>query len=137
MARIETLDARDAAPDQPARPWRQSVGRGLHSKCPACGNGRLFGKFLKPVANCAACGEDYTHQRADDFPPYIVIILLGHILAPIAVFVELAYHPPMWIYMTFGSALIVALALLLLQPVKGGVIAHQWVLRMHGFEGQG
>ncbi len=135
MARIETLDARAAAPNLPVRAWRQAIGRGLHGKCPACGQGRLFGKYLKPVANCAACGEDYTHQRADDFPPYIVIILLGHILAPIAVFVEMTYRPPMWTYMTFGSALIVLLALLLLQPVKGGVIAHQWALRMHGFEG--
>jgi uncharacterized protein (DUF983 family) len=134
VARDDAFDARHAPSDLPPRAWRQAMGRGLHSRCPACGEGKLFRAYLKPVDACAACGEDYTHQRADDFPPYIVILLLGHILAPIAVFVELTWRPPVWTYMTFGSALIVVLALLLLQPVKGGVIAHQWALRMHGFE---
>ena len=26
-----------------------------------------------------ACGEDFSHQRADDFPAYLVIVVVGHI----------------------------------------------------------
>ena len=84
MARSHTIAAANAPSELPARAWKQAMGRGLHGQCPACGQGKLFRAFLKPVDACAACGEDYTHQRADDFPPYIVILLLGHILAPIA-----------------------------------------------------
>ena len=111
----------------------QAIGRGLQCRCPACGTGRLFGKFLKPVAQCASCGEDFTAQRADDFPPYLVILILGHVLAPIAVGVEMAYHPPMWAFALTASLIVVVLALLMLQPVKGGVIALQWAGRMGDF----
>jgi uncharacterized protein (DUF983 family) len=120
----ETLAPRDR--------W-QAISRGLQCRCPACGQGRLFGKFLKPVAQCANCGEDFTAQRADDFPPYLVILILGHVLAPIAVAVEINYHPPMWAFALSASLIVIALALLMLQPVKGGVIALQWAGRMGDF----
>jgi uncharacterized protein (DUF983 family) len=116
------------------RDWKQALGRGVRGKCPACGEGRLFASFLRPVDRCAACGEDLTAQRADDFPPYIVILLLGHILVPLIWTVDHAFRPPMWAYMIFGSALVIALALLLLPRVKGAVIGYQWALRMGDFD---
>ena len=123
------VDGRPGAP----RALRQAMLRGLRGRCPACGEGRLFARFVKPVDACAVCGESYTAQRADDFPPYIVILLLGHILIPIVIVVDRAFAPALWLYMTFGSAIIAALAVSLLQPVKGAVIAYQWALWMHGF----
>jgi hypothetical protein len=38
--------------------------------------------------------------------------------------------------MAIWPALTVLLSLLLMQPVKGGVIGLQWALRMHGFGGR-
>ena len=116
-----------------ARDRWQAIGRGLLGQCPACGHGRLFGKFLKPVAHCTACGEDFSAQRADDFPPYIVIMITGHILAPFAVAIEMAYHPPLWAFVGGGSVLVIVLAMFMIQPVKGGVIGLQWAGRMGGF----
>ncbi len=51
---------------------------GLFGSCPACGRGRLFRAFLKSVDACDACGERMDHHRADDFPPYIVVTIVGH-----------------------------------------------------------
>ena len=45
------------------RPFLGSVLRGLRSRCPACGEGRLFRSFLKPVDHCEACGEDIDERR--------------------------------------------------------------------------
>ena len=115
------------------RPLWPAVLRGLRCRCPACGQGRLFGKFVKPVDKCQVCKESYAAQRADDFPPYIVILLLGHILVPTILAVDRAFAPPLWVYMTFGSAQISIFAVGLLQPVKGVVIAYQWSYRMHDF----
>lgn len=115
------------------RPRWPAVLRGLRCRCPACGQGRLFGKFVKPVERCAVCKESYTAQQADDFPPYIVILLLGHILVPTIVAVDEAFAPPLWMYATFGSVIICLLVIAMLQPVKGAVIAYQWACRMHGF----
>ena len=58
-----------------ARSRWQSVRRGFACRCPHCGEGKLFRAWLKPVETCPVCGEDLSHQRADDFPPYITMVL--------------------------------------------------------------
>ena len=35
--------------------------RGLMGQCPACGRGRLLRNYLKPVDQCAHCGEAFGH----------------------------------------------------------------------------
>jgi uncharacterized protein (DUF983 family) len=117
------------------RPLGRSIRRGLLGKCPNCGEGRLFGKFIKPVDACEVCSEDYTPQRADDLPAYIVVVIVGHIMVGLFLGTEMlwplsnAAHLAIWIPFT----LIASLALL--QPVKGAVIGLQWALKMHGFSG--
>lgn len=115
-------------------PLSQPLLRGLKGQCPCCGRGKLFGAFLKTFERCAECGEPFHHHRADDFPPYIVIFLLGHILVPLALAIEEGFAPPEWVYLAFFIPLTVVLAIALLQPVKGLVVALQWHMGMHGFK---
>lgn len=115
------------------RDWRQALRRGLGCRCPACGAAGLFARFLKPVERCTACGEDLSHQQADDFPPYLVILLVGHILVGAMIEIGRPAWLPEWGYMAILPLLGFLLCLLLIQPVKGGVIALQWAHRMHGF----
>jgi uncharacterized protein (DUF983 family) len=74
------------------------------------------------------------HHHADDAPAYFVILIVGHIVVPLALAIELAYRPAYWIQFAFWLPATVALALLLLQPVKGAIVALQWAYRMHGFD---
>ena len=48
--------------------------------------------------------------------------------------VETAFSPPYWVHMAIWTPLIIVLALGLLQPVKGAIVAWQWANRMHGFD---
>lgn len=123
------------APDA-VRDWRQAVGRGLRQRCPACGRGHLFRAFLKPVDRCEACGEDLHHQRADDLPPYITITIVAHIVGGGILLTEKYADWPVWVHIAIWPTLTVLLSLLLMQPVKGGVVGLQWALRMHGFGGE-
>lgn len=107
--------------------------RALAGRCPACGAAPLFRAFLKPVDQCQACGQDWRHQQADDFPAYIVILVLGHVLLPIVISVNMAGMLTMTGQMVLWPLLTGALALAMIQPVKGAVIAWQWSRRMHGF----
>ena len=107
--------------------------RGLRGRCPACGEGHLFRAFLKVADHCETCGEPFRYHRADDFPAYLVIILLGHIVVPIAMWLEVAHSPAYWLQAVIGLPLIVGLAIGLLQPLKGAVVALQWHMGMHGF----
>src|SRR5215471_11822451 len=74
-----------------------ALWRGFTMKCPNCGTGRLFRQFLKVVDHCSVCGEELHHHRADDFPAYIVILVVGHTLVPAALAFEMDYAPPMWL----------------------------------------
>jgi uncharacterized protein (DUF983 family) len=107
--------------------------RGFATKCPNCGKGHLFGRFLKVVDRCAVCGEDYTPQRADDFPAYLVIVVVGHIVVPAILAVEMAYAPPMWLQLLIWLPLTLFSSLALLQPTKGAIIGLQWQTGMHDF----
>lgn len=111
----------------------QAMFRGLRGRCPNCGRGRMFSSFLKVVDRCDVCGEELFHQRADDFPPYIVIVLVGHTVVPLALTVEMAYAPPLWLQVAVWGPATIALALAFIQPVKGAVVALQWYGQMHGF----
>jgi uncharacterized protein (DUF983 family) len=42
----------------------------------------------------------------------------------------------MWATLAIWAPITVLTALLVIQPIKGGVIGLQWALRMHGFGGQ-
>ncbi len=80
----------------------QALWRGFAMKCPHCGRGHLFGRFLKVADHCEVCGEDFTPQRADDFPAYLVIVVVGHIVVPALLAMEMAYAPPAWLQLMMG-----------------------------------
>ncbi|MCC8428883.1 DUF983 domain-containing protein [Reyranella aquatilis] len=107
--------------------------RGMLGRCPACGEGKLFRAFVKVADRCSACGEDLHHHRADDFPAYLTIFLVGHLVVPIAMYVEIAYQPSYWLHAALWAPMVIALSVGLLQPIKGTIVALQWHMGMHGF----
>jgi uncharacterized protein (DUF983 family) len=131
---MDMSDARiyEAAEVSP-RPAFQSILRGFGGACPACGRGRLFRKFLKVSDNCPDCGEALHHHQADDAPPYFTIMIVGHIVVPMMLWLELAYLPPLWVHATLWPALTLVLSLWFLPRLKGAIVGWQWALRMHGF----
>ena len=117
-----------------AVPLKTALRRGFTGCCPHCGQGRMFRAFLKVADECNMCGEELHHQRADDFPAYLVIVIVGHLVVPMVLHVEMTYQPAYWIHAALFLPLTLALSLLLIQPVKGAVVALQWHAGMHGFE---
>jgi uncharacterized protein (DUF983 family) len=111
-----------------------ALKRGFRGRCPRCGEGRLFKAFLKVDNACSVCGQDFTPHRADDLPAYLVIVIVGHIVVPLALWIETDYAPPVALQLAIYLPLTLVASLVLLQPVKGAVVGVQWALRMHGFD---
>src|ERR1700693_5409116 len=112
---------------------KASILRGLMERCPRCGEGRLFRAYLKPVDSCSACGEALGHIRADDFPPYLTILVVGHIVIPLVLISGRAGMSgtaqfALWLPVTLG------LTLLLLPRLKGAIIGLMWSMGMTGNE---
>ena len=116
------------------RDTMQAVKRGFMGRCPQCGEGRIFGGYLKVKPACDHCGLKFDGHRADDMPPYIVIILVGHFVVGLNLAVEQSTEWPLWLHFAVWPTLTLVSALALLQPVKGALIGYQWALKMHGFD---
>lgn len=123
-------------PVQPAafpRTLSQAALRGAMGKCPRCTAAPLFARWLRPVAQCGSCGQDWTLHQADDFPPYVSIFVTGHLMAPLLIWLVLEQE-----FSTLAAAAVIvpfAIVVMLgvLQPAKGAIIALQWWLGMGGF----
>ena len=107
--------------------------RGAGGRCPACGKGSLFKKFMKVTNACAYCGAALHHQRADDAPPYFTIFIVGHILVPLVFIVERVWQPSYLVHAAIWLPLTLGLTFALMPIVKGAVVGLQWALGMHGF----
>jgi uncharacterized protein (DUF983 family) len=94
----------------------------------------MFRAFLKVNDQCAVCGEELFHHRADDFPVYVVIFIVGHLLVPAVLYVEIHFAPPYWMDVALWLPMTLILTIGLLQPTKGAIVALQWNMGMHGFE---
>ncbi|MBL6958138.1 MAG: DUF983 domain-containing protein [Rhodospirillales bacterium] len=121
---------------QNSRPVGRSVFRGLCKRCPQCGQGRIFRRYLKPVHACSQCGEAYGHIRTDDFAPWLTILFLGHILAPVIIQVERWYSPPVWGQLMIVVPLTFALVLALLPTAKGTCLGFMWALGFRAVSSQ-
>ena len=117
----------------PKRDLWTALKRGARGRCPNCGIGKLFRAFLKTADACPHCGQDFTHHRADDLPAYLVIVIVGHIVVPIGLWIETNYSPSVAGQLAVYLPVTLIASLALLQPVKGAVVGLQWALRMHGF----
>lgn len=121
------------APQTSDRAAWPAIARGLRGRCPACGAPGLFARFLKASHRCTGCGLRLDAHQADDFPAYIVILLLGHILVPLMIETNSVLAIPLAWQSLIWPALAAMLAVALIQPVKGAVIAFQWSRHMAGF----
>ena len=115
------------------RSTKVAIRRGLMCHCPACGEGKLFTGYLKVTPTCAHCGEALHHQKADDGPAYLTMLIACHIAGLMLhlMVAKTTLGPAVVAGITF--AVIIPLSLWLLPRMKGLMIGIQWANRMHGF----
>lgn len=104
----------------------QAVTRGILGRCPACGVGRVLDGYLTATPACSSCGEGYAHLRADDMPPWLTIMVVGHVVVPLLLLVEKLWHPSMMLQMAVWPVATLALMLVLLPRSKGLVLGVLW-----------
>lgn len=130
-----TEDAQAFGAAKPKRDVWRAVRRGFRGLCPACGEGKMFRAYLKVSDTCPSCGEELHHHRADDAPPYFTLLITGHVVGSLLLLADTLWpDAPLWLHMALWPTLALVMSLWLLPIVKGGLIANQWALRMHGFD---
>ncbi|MBN9309763.1 DUF983 domain-containing protein [Devosia sp.] len=113
--------------------WK-AVGNGIACRCPNCGKGKLFRAYLKLNQTCANCGLDLSSARADDFPPYIAIFIVGHVLVGWMLHAEMSGPSDPMLYVLTMIPAAILLPLVMLPSIKGAVVGLQWANYMYGFD---
>lgn len=103
--------------------------RGVLHRCPNCGDGRLYTRYLKVDPDCEACGHDLADYPADDGPAYFTILIVGHLfVAPLLLF-PFIWKAPVGLVLPLTVLPLAALTLVLLPRVKGAVIGALWAIK--------
>ena len=102
------------------------VLRGLVCRCPNCGEARLFSRYLTVRSPCPVCKIDNTKFASDDLPPYLTIVVVGHIVVPAFLWFDGRYAPELSVEALIWLPLSIALSLALLPSMKGASIGLAW-----------
>lgn len=76
------------------------------------------------------------HMRADDFPPYITIMLVGHIVVPGFLLSEKLWAPSISTHLAIWLPVTLLLTFITLPHVKGLVVGWMLHLGLRGDETQ-
>ena len=85
-------------------PLPRARSRALRGRCPRCGEGRLFEGFLalRPPARPAASTTRFADSA--DGPAFFVMSIVGIVVVGLALWVEFAYEPPIWLHLVLVVA---------------------------------
>ncbi|AIT79983.1 DUF983 domain-containing protein [Novosphingobium pentaromativorans] len=94
----------------------------LFGLCPKCGARSLFAGMASFAPRCRACGLDYAQFNVGDGPAAFLTLIVGAMIAVLAIWLQLSFDPPFWVH----ALLWIPLTTLL---VIGGLrIAKAWLL---------
>lgn len=123
-----------AAASSPSVPTERGKFRwifkcGWEGLCPRCGEGRMFRSWLKIVERCEKCGLNYRFAAPDDGPAFFSLCIIALPLIAIVVWIQVAFEPPFWVHLLTSFPLMALGTLLPLRPIKGWLVASQFVNR--------
>jgi len=78
----------------------------MSGKCPACYQTSLFSSAVAFKASCEECGLDISDHDNGDGPATGVMLVAGAVMLMVAFFIEVSYHPPLWVHIVVGSIVI-------------------------------
>jgi uncharacterized protein (DUF983 family) len=99
---------------------------GLHGLCPRCGQGRLFTGFITVAPRCEICDLDFAFADAGDGPAVFVTLLAGFVVMGLALWTQIVFEPPMWLFMLIFLPLVLFVSMGMLRPLKGILVSLQY-----------
>jgi uncharacterized protein (DUF983 family) len=102
-------------------PLGTALWRGACGHCPNCGRSPLFKGFLAIVDSCPTCPAPLGRIRADDMPPYVVILIIGHIAVGGLLVLEKSASLSMIAEAAILLPLCLIAAIAAIRPAKGAV----------------
>jgi uncharacterized protein (DUF983 family) len=91
--------------------------------CPRCGAKGLFASLTLFAPKCQKCGLDYESFNVGDGPAAFLTMLIGALVVGLALGVELAFEPPLWVHLVVWAPVILGATLWGLRVSKAALLA--------------
>ncbi|MFM5952825.1 MAG: DUF983 domain-containing protein [Novosphingobium sp.] len=105
------------------------VAAALFGLCPRCGAKSLFSGVASFSHRCPACGLDYDQFNVGDGPAAFLTMVIGAVVVGLAFWVEVSFHPPMWVHAVLWIPFVTATTLVGLRVSKGALLAAEYQRR--------
>jgi uncharacterized protein (DUF983 family) len=118
-------EARAATGEQPTA--LQAIGRGLRRRCPRCGQGRIFERFIDVRPRCESCGLVFEERSGDTWGFWV---LLDRVFVAIPLIVLLLGFATASLRLRLTLIALLTIPLILTMPHRQGVaIALDYLFR--------
>ena len=98
----------------------------LFGCCPRCGARTLFEGPVKFADRCRACGLDLQRFNVGDGPAAFLILIVGGLVAGLAIWLQLAVEPAFWVHALLWIPLTTVLVLVGLRLSKAALLAAEF-----------
>jgi uncharacterized protein (DUF983 family) len=102
------------------------ISAGLAGHCPRCDARTLFSGWIRFAERCSHCGLDFSVFNVGDGPAAFLTLIIGAIVAGLAIAVELIFSPPFWVHILLWPPITLALILGSLRASKGVLLALEY-----------
>ncbi len=97
----------------------------------------MYSGFLEVAERCPACGLNMGGHDVGDAAAVFVILIVGFLVVGLALVVEVAYAPPLWVHAAAWTPLILVASLALLRFTKALFVALHCRYRAEDFDEPG
>lgn len=117
--------------DQHGGRWKKRPAHetGPFGRCPRCAQGHIFTGFLTVRDHCEVCGLNYDFADPADGPAVFVQLFACVPGVIFIVMLEILARPGLWVHLAVGVPVLILTTILPLRPIKGWLIAAQFVTR--------
>ena len=102
------------------------VPAALFGLCPRCGARTLFEGVARFAPRCRACGLDFSGFNVGDGPAAFLTLIVGAVIVGLALWVELAWHPPFWVHAVLWVPLTAGAVIWGLRAGKSALLAAEF-----------
>ncbi|MCC6924496.1 DUF983 domain-containing protein [Novosphingobium sp.] len=112
------------APDTKGQPGISQAA--LFALCPRCGSQGLFAGLTRFAPRCKSCGLDYASFNVGDGPAAFLTMVIGALVVGLALWVQLAFEPPLWVHLVLWAPLIFGATIWGLRVSKAALLAAEF-----------
>ena len=112
--------------DMPNTKGQPPIGRAaLFGLCPECGAQTLFDGPVKFAPRCRVCTLDFESYNVGDGPAAFLTMIIGALLIVLALALDSAVAPPLWVHILLWVPLTVVAVVYGLRVAKAALLASE------------